>query len=254
MNEKQSSFNSGLVVDGTAATAAAAAVNTGERDEEECGFNQAIDDDDDDHDEVQEFISNTEESISRGVVEHADEGNSGGSDGTGGWKSYPDDDYSCPRGINAVKIDGDIPSHDSQSTTTITTTQRISRLYHSNTNDGVVVLPTMQRDSSSPSSSSLHIDNSSIRSTTSLQSSSTAAGVGFTGVSSSNVGSSSNETISRVMQLRLPSKDEIQSIIDASNVPRSVNGKTLLISIDEGGFMDGGGETNRMNTSWASGV
>ena len=226
MNEKQSSFNSRLDVT-TASTTAAA---TGENDMiNECSFNEAIDRDD--HEKVQGFIFNTEdEPMHRGVIEQVAE------EGWIGWKSFPDDIFSCPEVMNDVVKSTDVTTQELQA---------ISHPYLSNT-DGVVV-PTLLEDPSS-SSSSFTIDSSSSSSrfaTTTLRSNSTTVGVRFTGVI---VRSSNENSSSGVMQLRLPSKDEIQSIIDASNAPpRSAHGKTQLISIDES-------ETNKMNTSWASGL
>jgi hypothetical protein len=234
MNEKQSSFNSRLVVDDTDVTTASAASTTaatGENDMiNECSFNEAIDRDD--HEKVQGFISNTEdEPIHRGVIEQVTE------EGWVGWKSFPDDIFSYPEVMNAVKSN-DVTTQELQA---------ISHPYLSNT-DGVVA-PTLLEDPSSSSSFTIDSSRSSSSSrfaTTTLRSNSTTVGVRFTGVSVSV--RSSNENSSGGMQLRLPSKDEIQSIIDASNAPpRSAHGKTLLISIDES-------ETNKMNTSWASGL
>jgi hypothetical protein len=231
MNEKQSSFNSRLLVDDTDTTTA-----TATRDNDE--NNEAIDHDG--HEKVQGFISNTEEEqIRRGVIQQVAE------EGWVGWKSFPDDIFSCPEVMDAVK------------STDVTTQelQAISHLYLSN-NDGVVVPTLLEDPSSSSSSSSFTIDSScsSRFATTTLRSNSTAVGVRFTGVSAGNSIETSSRDVtvlgssSGVMQLRLPSKDEIQSIIDASNAPpRSAYGNNLLISIDEG-------ESSKMNTSWASGL
>jgi len=230
MNEKLSSFSSRLVVD-----------STGGRDGDDCNHNDTIDHHHDDEQVVSNFVSNVDSTCDV-VVEHISEGVVVRDDG---WKNYPNDDY-IEEVYSANPPSDRVNTMQSFSPMDTLMTHSFSRHYFSST-DTPVVMP----DSISSSSSSTTDCNRG--------STNTAVSVRFVdrdGVDDTTTTTTTtstgqlNDTSGKVMQLRQPSKDEIQSILDASNVPRlSSHGK--LISINEGIEED---QSSRMDTSWASGT